>query len=252
MPFYEYNAYESISLRDKAEDFPLQVSRGQIEGHRPLFRSAHNDAVGSLTTLWPKNTVYAFPASATTMTLYSSSTGDTTQQVLIEGLDADYNEISEILVLNGQTGRLSTKSYLHINTLTVLTDSPVGNISLGTGSATSGIPANTYGYIAAGANISSMAVYTVPANHDLYIYSGSLSVGDSAGSHVVTSNFYTRINGVTYLTARIIAGAGSQFFPYVIPLKVPEKSSIYNNASSDGGTSAVASTFNGILIKRYP
>lgn len=252
MPFYEYNAYESISLRDKAEDFKLQVSRDQIEGHRSIFRSAHNDAVGSATTLWPKNTVYSFPASATQMTLYSSSTNDTTQTVLIDGLDADYKEISEVLQLNGQTGRQSTKSYLRVNTLTVLTDSPVGNISFGTGSATSGVPANTYAYIQAGANISSSAIYTVPDNHDLYIYAGSLSVGDSTGSHVITSNFYSRINGVVYLTSRIIAGAGFQFFPYVIPVKVPARSDIYNNASSDGGTSAVASTFNGILIKRYP
>jgi len=90
-----------------------------------IFRSAYNPSVSSSeATLWPKNTLYSFPSSASLMTLYSTSALDTSQSVLVEGLDANYEEISEVLILNGQTGRESTRQYFRINTMTVLTDSP--------------------------------------------------------------------------------------------------------------------------------
>ena len=183
------------------------------------------------------------------MTLYSTSTLDTTQAVLVDGLDANYEEISEVLVLNGQVGALSVKSYLRVNALTVLVDSPIGNISFGTGVATAGLPANTYAYINAGDNITNAAVYTVPAGYTLRIASGSISAGGSTGSQTLTAKFRSRINGVTYLTANISLANNYQFFPYNPTLEVPEKTDVYNNAFTNANTSTVSATFNGWLIK---
>ncbi len=217
---------------------------------RSIFRSSYNPLVGTTeATIWPKNTAYAFPVAASIMTLYSTSTADTTQSVLIEGLDADYNEISEVLVLNGQTGRASTFSYLRVNTLTVLVDSPVGNLSFGTGAATAGVPANTYGYIHAGDNVSNSAVYTVPAGYTLQLSSSSISAGGSSGSQVVTAKFYSRVVGSRYLTANITIANSFQFFPYNPNLDIPEKSDVYNNVATSSNTASVSATFNGWLIR---
>jgi len=217
---------------------------------RSIFRSSYN-ALANTTegTIWPKNTAYVFPVSASVMTLYSSSTADTTQSVLVEGLDASYNEISEVLVLNGQTGRVSTLSYLRVNTMTVLVDSPVGNISFGTGVALLGVPANTYGYIHAGDNVSNAAVYTVPAGYTLRLASGSISAGGSSGSQTVTAKFYSRIAGGRYLTANITIANSFQFFPYNPNLDIPEKSDVYNNVFTSSNTASVSATFNGWLIR---
>lgn len=215
-----------------------------------IFRSAYNPSVGSSeATLWPKNTLYSFPPSASLMTLYSTSELDTSQAVLVEGLDANYEEISEVLILNGQTGRQSTQQYLRINAMTVLTDSPQGDIAFGTGGATAGVPVNTYGFIKAGDNITNSAVYTVPAGYTLRLSSGSISAGAATGSHNVLAKFRTRINGVSYLTAQITIANNYQFFPYNPSIDVPEKSDIYNNVSTDGGSSSVSATFNGWLVK---
>jgi hypothetical protein len=239
-------SYPSVA----AMPYELAVAQGAVPGVSALFRSGNSDAITTTnTTVWPKGTLYSFLSSATTMTLYSSSNSDTTQSVLIEGLDSNYHVISEVVALNGQTGRATTLSYLRINTMTVLVDSPAGNISLGTGAATSGIPANTYGYIAATMNVTSSSVYTVPAGYTLYIVSGSLSAGDSSGSHSVSSNFLSRINGVVYDTAKIVLANGWQYFPYVVPLKIPEKSDLWNNTTASAGTASVAATFNGYLVK---
>lgn len=215
-----------------------------------IFRSSYNTAVGtSEATIWPKNIAYVFPSSASLMTLYSTSLTDTSQLVLIEGLDANYAEISEVLTLNGQTGTQSTKQYLRINGMTVLTDSPQGDISFGTGVALLGVPANTYGFIKAGDNMTQAAVYTVPAGYTLRVAAGSISAGASTGSHNVTARFYSRINGVRYLTSLITVANNYQFFPYTPNVEVPEKTDIYNNVVTDAGTASVSATFNGWLIK---
>lgn len=215
-----------------------------------IFRSAYNASVSSSeATLWPKNTLYSFPSSASLMTLYSTSALDTSQAVLVEGLDANYQEISEVLILNGQTGRESTRQYFRINTMTVLADSPQGDIAFGTGVALLGVPTNTYGFIKAGDNITNSAVYTVPAGYTLRLASGSISAGAATGSHNVLAKFRTRINGVSYLTSQITIANNYQFFPYNPSIDVPEKSDIYNNVSTDGGSSSVSATFNGWLVK---
>jgi len=217
---------------------------------RSIFRSSYNPNVGTTeATIWPKNTTYVFPSSAGHMMLYSSSATDTTQLVLIDGLDVNYAEISEVLPLNGHTGTQTVLEYLRVNTMTVLTDSPQGNISLGTGVATLGVPANTYAYINAGDNITNAAVYTVPAGYTLRLSSGSISAGGSTGSQTVTAKFRSRINGVLYLTANISIANNYQFFPYNPPLDLPEKTDVYNNASTSSNVSSVSATFNGWLVK---
>ena len=224
----------------------------QLSYQRSIFRSSYNSSVSTTeSTIWPKNTAYSFPVSASTMTLYSTSALDTTQSVLIEGLDTDYNEISEVLLLNGQTGRASTLSYLRVNTMTVLTDSPVGDIAFGTGAATAGVPANTYAFIHAGDNITNAAVYTVPVGYTLRLASGSISAGGSTGSQTITARFYSRINGVRYLTANISIANNYQFFPYNPNLDIPEKSDIYNNVITSASTASVSATFNGWLIRNH-
>lgn len=217
---------------------------------RHIFRSAYNPLVGaSKVAIWPKNTLYVFPTAASLMTLYSSSTADTTQSVLIEGLDANYDEIFEVVVLNGQTGRSTVNSYFRINGMTVLTDSPQGNISLGTGVATAGVPANTYGYIDAGDNKTHMGVYTVPNGWTLNIMMGSISAGGSTGAQAVEADFRSTVYGVNYLTSKIVLANSFQPYPYNPELEVPSKTDLYTNAATSSNTALVAITFNGTLNK---
>ena len=111
----------SISQVGTSEPFELQVSRGQIPGHKTVFKFGYNAVVGATKeTIWEQSGLYAYPASATVMTLSSSSANDTAagtgaRTVEVFGLDADYNEINEVVTLNGQTAVNTTKSYFRIN-----------------------------------------------------------------------------------------------------------------------------------------
>jgi hypothetical protein len=80
----------------------LQVSRGLVAGHKRVFKFGYNgDIDDSEETIWDVGGLYAYPASAVTMTATSSSGAtDEDVEVTIQGVDASYNELSETVTLD--------------------------------------------------------------------------------------------------------------------------------------------------------
>lgn len=242
----------SVTVQGAYEPFELQVSRGQIMGHQSIFRSAYSTFItsGQNYAIWNRAANYVFPTVASTMTLSSSATGDIGQLINIVGLDANYKEISEVLALNGQTPVTSTKSYFRINGMQVLTDTPTGAIYFGTGTVTSGVPANVYGFISPLDSSMMAGVYTVPAGYTLYIYGGSINGSLSNQNKLITVDFNTVIGGVDYKAAKIITSGGFQYFPYTPPLAIPEKADLIDKATTTDNTpSTLTANLQGILIK---
>lgn len=235
----------------KTEPYEVQVAAGVIPNARPIFRSAYSNVITSPNTymVWNLARSYTFPASASTMTVSSSSTSDTAQTVLVQGLDANYNEISEIVALNGQTGVSTVRSYKRINDLIVIADGAVGNIYIGTGTVTAGVPANVYNFIYAGDNMSHTAVYTVPAGHTLLIQGGSLSSFTANANKQNTVSYYAQSNGVRYLSAPIIASIGYQHYPYNPPAPIAEKTDVFDFVTTTDTSGSVVVNLSGILIK---
>lgn len=253
----------SITKLGTVEPFDLQVSRGQITNHQSIFRSAYSSFVSSAGTraIWNRAAAYTFPASATSMTISSSSTADVGQQVLINGLDANYNPVSFVASLNGQNAVMTVQSFIRINDVIVVAPNgslayPVGDIYVGTGTVTAGVPANVYGFVSAGDNQSLVGVYTVPAGYTLYLTGGSVNTAGLAVNVFMTVDFHASVLGaasaqrVDYLTARIFASNGFQFFPYAQPVAVTEKTDIYDTVlGSVAGPDRITASFTGILVK---
>ena len=95
------NTFNSITRQAKYEPFDLQVARGQVYGHSVLNIYGYQASVGtSFVPVWEGNSSYTFPSSAIQMHIVSSvNTGDdkTATFILINGLDANYNQISETI-----------------------------------------------------------------------------------------------------------------------------------------------------------
>jgi hypothetical protein len=107
------------------------------------------------------------------MELLSSSASDAAagtgcRSVLAQGLDANYNQISEIVVPNGISVVALVNSYVAINNATCITTGSgnvnAGNITLRVTSAGS-----AQGYIFAGAGTSRHGRITVPAGYTLVL-----------------------------------------------------------------------------------
>lgn len=187
----------SITQVGTSEPFDLQVARGQIPGHKPLFKFGNNSTVGdSLETIWAEGGLYSYLSAATVLKVSSSSADDTSagtgaRTVQLSGLDADYNEINETVTLNGQTAVNTTKEFLRINRMIVRSAGTGGGnagvIYAGTGAVTAGVPANVYASVngISGSNQSLMALWTVPAGYTAYLFQYDISNGTTSNTPAV-------------------------------------------------------------------
>ena len=239
----------SISKLGSSEPFELQVAQGQIAYHEQIYKFGQNAVVGnSVETIWQQGGLYSYPPSATTMTVSSSDTNDTSagtgaRTVQIAGLDGDYNEIFETITLNGQTAVTTTNSYLRVNRALVLTagsgGANAGIIYVGTGTVTSGVPANVYTTINGdGTNQSLQAFWTVPANYNAYIYQTNISTGNSSNTPAVLKTLLVArpYGGVFNTKELIVLTDGNHLQNYSFPITLTEKTDIEFRAESSSGS----------------
>jgi len=242
-------AITSITQRGTTEDFGLQVARGQIPYHKHVYKFGQNAVVGdSVETIWLQGGLYSYPPSATTMTVSSSDTNDTSagtgaRTVLIFGLDGDYNEISETIILNGQTPVTTTNSFLRVNRAIVLTagsgGANAGIIYVGTGTVTTGVPANIYTTINGdGTNQTLQAFWTVPVNYTAYIHQTNISTGNSSNTPAVLKTLLVaRPHGGVFNTKEVIVLTdGNHLQMYSFPIKLTEKTDIEFRAVSSSAS----------------
>jgi len=195
----------SMTQHGRHEPFELQVSRGQVPYHsaQNIFGYGTTPATAGLfRTVWENmsTTDYVFPSSATTMTL-TGGAGDTAT-ITIVGLDANYNVLTENLVLNGSTGVTTVNSYFRINSMFVATGSatnPSNTVTLTNGGVTyAQINTATVNGVTGSVGTTQMAVYTVPAGstfHGFRYGAYSSFNGNSAN--------YTTYRAVTNLSSGV-------------------------------------------------
>ena len=169
---------QSITRAGRFEPFELQIARNQISLHNQVSIFGYGTTpatAGLFRTIWENmaTTDYVFPSSALTMQLVST-VGTDTATITIVGTDANYNLITENLVLNGTTNVPTVNQYFRINGISVSVGSatnPSGVITLSNGGVVyAQINTATLGGSTTSIGTSQMGVYTVPAGNTLYLY----------------------------------------------------------------------------------
>jgi hypothetical protein len=252
----------SITQSGRYEPFELQVARGQISWHKRTFQFGTNNSVGtSFSTIWPGGgTLYAYPSAATVLKISSANANDTAagtgaRTVIVYGLDANYNEISEIVSLNGQTAVNTVNSYIRFNQMLVATagsgGTAAGILYAGVGVVTSGVPATIYGYVPVGYNVSEQAFWTVPAGYTAYITSCTWTSANTTANITVTGSLNVRpVNSVFSVQSLCRMLAGNSFDRHFdTAVQVLEKSDIEMRALSSTAGSAVTGEFHVIYIQ---
>lgn len=129
------------------------------------------DAADTNEDVWDGEGAYTFLGTATALKISSSDAKDTSagvgvKTVTVEGLDTNYKEVSETVSTSGLTGVSIPTSLLRVHRAygaTVGTEGDnAGNIWVGTGTITDGVPANKYAGILASHGQTMMAIYTIP------------------------------------------------------------------------------------------
>ena len=255
----------SITRIGTSEPFELQVARGQVAYHESVYKFGNNAEVADSTeTIWQQGGLYSYLSAASVLKVSSSSANDTSagtgaRTVELFGLDGDYNEINEVVTLNGQTAVNTTQSYLRINRMIVRSAGSggynVGIIYAGTGTVTTGVPANIYATINGdGTNQTLMALWTVPAGYTGYLLQYDVSNGTTSNTPAVCKmTLVARPYGEVFQSKDVKSLTTGMHIEntLVVPLKFTEKTDIEVRAVSSSASVVfdISAAFEIIYIK---
>ena len=198
-------------------------------------------ATTSYKTVWDGDNVYTYPTTAKTMNVISSAGAtDNGINIFIQGLDANWNEVSETVTLGEDSagGSATTNQYIR-----VYRAYNASNTNL-TGNVTIQQDAVVYAKIFADAQQTQMAVYTIPNNKRGYLVTGNISVEKN---QPVVAQLMIRQYGGVLRSAGVVSTFGVPFqrkweFP---PLLEP-RTDIEIRAKA-GATTSIAAGFEIIL-----
>tara|TARA_R110000764_G_C10887805_1_gene369845 strand:+ start:45 stop:794 length:750 start_codon:yes stop_codon:yes gene_type:complete len=242
----------SVTRWGRNEPFELQVSRNQIPYHKRVFKFGFNsDVDGTEETIWDVGGIYVYPSSAVAMTATTTAgtaSDDNGVLVTIEGLDTDYNEVSEEVTLAGAGTATTTQTFLRVYRAFVSgSQEPTGSINIANGGT-------TYARITLGENQTLMALWTVPAGYTAYINNINIATGTANSNQYITASFISReINKVFRTQVKQSIGRnGPADFVIEYPLPFDEKTDLEVRAKSSGSNDLVSADFSILYIKNNP
>ncbi len=239
----EYNSGGEPALRTL--DFNLAVAQGRVPGVTGLSISGYSASVGStFVPAWQDGTYVYFP-SAQVVRVWSESASDTNVSVLINGLDANYDQQTEtVLLTNGTTGVLTSKQFLRVNSIR-LTQTPQNVGIIHAGSSDKSITLAYLGSVNGGsAGVSQMTVYTVPAGHTFYL---TQSNWYTAGSQPCLYRSWTKSPTGLITIVLTFPLTSSYNSLKVVPRPYPEKTDIQWQVSATNNV-AIGGQIEGYLI----
>lgn len=221
----------------------LDMARGVYSNVEAVNIFGFNRTIGSTyETVWNDGASYAFPSSAVAMSVVSSSASDT-MNLLIVGLDSDYNELTETVTLNGATAVTTTGSFLRINSAVILSGSNAGNITISNAGT-------TYAYIESALGATQACVYTVPAGSELFLFRLDFHSGTvNPNKYLTMRNQLISSNGRTLNVAETTMQNGELSIDRQVPFKITEKTDFQFVAKSSSGDNELSIFIEALLVK---
>lgn len=191
-------------------EYQPAVTLGMVQGAAGLSIIGHADntlAASVPFEVWDAKIAVAFLTAASALEILSASANDAAagtgaRTVLVITLDANYNEVVQVVTLNGVTPVALTGTHLAVNTVVVLT---AGSGRTNAGDLTVRVPGpgSTQGFMLAGTSLMRAAFFTVPALKTLLV-TNILNVVNRAGGSGATATvpFFIRTPGGVNIEAQ--------------------------------------------------
>ena len=243
------------TTRSLDQGFLMRVGMGLEPGYSSVEKFGENpdiDTDDAPETIWSGGGLLSYSDTANIDSM-SSSDVDDEQEITIQGLDADYNLVTQTKALTGQTTvELDTpliRVFRAFNSNGTPTEGNVW-IYINGASVTAGVPtvqAEKRLVIKVDAQQTEMCTYTIPAGYTGYFIGGYVSLSRVLAS--ATAIFTSRIRnfeGVFRVASRIScigSGRSSWDYRYPVPIELPAKTDIElrceavasNNTGVSGG-----------------
>jgi len=237
---------DSITQRDKAGTITLGqlIAMGEIENATDINKFGFNPSVGAaFETVWDAGGTYSFLASPQLLTVTSQDetpANDNGVQVTLEGLDGNYEALSETVTLAGLGTATTQNTFLRIHRAYIANGQAPGDDIL--------IEYNsvTYAQITYDYNQTLMAVYTVPAGYTAYLQ--NLRVGIGKQKEVITRLQVREFGGI-FRTRALLSSFGAPIDKdWSIPEVYPEKTDLMVMATANA-TTDISASFEIILVE---
>jgi hypothetical protein len=222
----------------------FDIAKGNIWDSEAVNIFGFNRVIGTdWETVWNDGSNYVYPTSAVQMSLVSSSASDT-MAVLINGLDSNYEKISETVTLTGTTAVTTTLSFYRINSAIILSGSNVGDISISNGGT-------LYAFIEAELGTTQAAIYTVPAGHSLYLFRIDANSATTNGQKYIMFRNVATFNGRTLRVAEATFATSMVSYDRQIPFKIGEKTDFHFEAKSSASENEMGLFIEAVLVKDF-
>lgn len=247
-----------------SNDFSLDVSKGKYPEITSIFKFGAGNVTTSETILWEGADGYnGFLTTATVLDVKSTSTDDVygtgigAWNMVIYGLGSDFNEIIEVINLNGTAIVSTTQSFIRVYRALIVVGGtaarlPINGANQGTinifisGGTT--VPDDLMAQISPNKGQTLMCIYTVPAGKTLYVtgISGGVGQGKEATLSYKARNSADSVGAFsTKYDLKIYEASVVQTL--TTPLAIPEKTDIVITGIAGGVVDCTAS-FGGILV----
>lgn len=220
------------------------VAEGQIEGHENRVQFGRNPSTAATIEPISLDAIYRTPIALTSLELVSDDANDTAagtgaQSVKVTGLSTDYEEVSEIVAMNGITAVALANQYYRVYDLEVVDSGTYADIA--NGSHIGNITLQETGGGAVWASISEVSdfpksksqigMFSIPAGKKAYIYAVSWSVENSTAVNLYLFK-RDRIDevvtpfGAMTLLKQYVGVAGVNSLKYEMPIEIDEKTDV--------------------------
>ena len=190
----ERSSEASRRLND-VKTLPLMDSRFSnlnITGHSTTLPSTISDINDTGNADW------IYPAAATTLSIVSTTIQDDVggtgiNTILLQGLDANLNEIVEVITMNGTTPVLSILTYRSMH-LSIVLGAGSGKVADGTITITGTASSDIWAAYLPGDSTAETGRYIVPAGKRVVLIANTINGGDGSD---MTAKFFVQVSSAS-------------------------------------------------------
>lgn len=231
------------------EDTFLNASRGLIKGGEVVnIFGYQTTADTTFRVLWEfAATDLVFPSSAIPLTVTAASGSDDGKSLLIKGLDANWNVLTETVTLVGGGDVVTDNSFLRIND--VILTSGIENIGLIT--VQNAGKTEKYAGIRVGDGRNQASHFSVPADHCYYLYRIDAFSSDSTSAKpgIFKNVSINNSNGGQEYNVARTTFLGNMNIQRRFPFKYSEKTDIQFQLRTRSGTHEMNVFGEGLLLR---
>lgn len=217
--------------------FYFDIASGEFSDKTVVHKFGANEDIDNSSEpedIWSGGGLYPFQSSDDTLNIYSSSANDTSEgtgakEIVVEGLDINYAEVSEKFTMNGIGIVTGSTRFIRVNRAFVVAAGS-GEVNAGTITIETTVGRVTIATIPQDKGQTQMAIYTVPANKYAYLIDWFGAVVKSNNTEATLEFCERTFSGVRKAKSSMgigVGGSSSFQKEYYVPKRIDEKTDLY-------------------------